>query len=290
MLINILYIQKLNAADVITDINKIPHTGAKRVDCSVECHIKQPETNENFSHKDVAEIFKKSVHNPLNSTVGNTNTEDFPSCTDCHHNPVYPSIEEELKRIHNTREDAEVVRKCSACHKEPAFYAYFFRHIVQRTGYLFSKKESIDVCVKCHSKESMVKSHKLKNAGATYFDTFHGKAALFGLPNAPTCIDCHVKENDSPHLILSHKNKNSVTSDNERYKACKKSGCHPNATKNMGNIRMHVVIDKDMYPAEYYTALGFSALTLGAFFPLMLFLILELIREIFPNFKIRKDK
>jgi hypothetical protein len=45
-----------------------------------------------------------------------------------------------------------------------------------------------------------------------------------------------------------------------------------------------------MYPAEYYTALFFTALTLGVFVFLMFLLFLELLREMFPNLKIRKDK
>lgn len=53
---------------------------------------------------------------------------------------------------------------------------------------------------------------------------------------------------------------------------------------------MHVVLNKDLYPHEYYTALGFTALTLGAYFPLVIMLILELIREIFPNLSIRRRK
>ena len=136
----------------------------------------------------------------------------------------------------------------------------------------------------------MVEKHKLKNAASTYLVTFHGKAVKFNFNNAPTCVDCHVSDNASVHLILNHENPQSAVYEENRYKACVDDRCHPTATKNMGDLSMHVVLDKDRYPIEYYTTLGFTVLLLGVFTSFMLFLLLELIREMFPNLKIRKGK
>ena len=273
------------------DIKKIPHNDAKKVDCTTQCHIEQPETKEKFSHKNVAEVLKKSIHNPDHFDVNNKIVEDFPECTDCHKNPLYVSFADELKRLHGTREDPEkILKKCDVCHEKRDFYEYFFNHVTYRINFLFPGKEGVDLCVKCHAKEDMAKQHKLKNAAATYLDTFHGKAVLFDMDDAPTCIDCHVKSGESAHLILSHKNPESSVYETTRYKACDDIRCHPGATEGLGQVRMHVVIDKDMYPAEYYTALFFTALTLGVFVFLMFLLFLELLREMFPNLKIRKDK
>lgn len=94
----------------------------------------------------------------------------------------------------------------------------------------------------------------------------------------------------SSHSIFSKKDPQSSIYKDNRYKTCVNNTCHPKVSKSFGDIRMHVVIDKELYPAEYYTALGFTGLTLGAFFPLLILLILELIREIFPNFALRKDE
>jgi len=274
-----------------TDIKKIPHEDAKRVDCSVECHIEKPETGEKFSHKNILDTLMKSIHNPKNQDVNKPIEEDFPTCTDCHNNPLYISISaEDLQKLHGSRDVDETLKKCDVCHEKRSFYGYFFNHVVYRMRHLFPSEKIVKTCINCHGKQEMVKKHGLKNAASTYLDTFHGKSVKFNLNNAPTCVDCHVKDNASAHLILSHKNPESAVYEKNRYKTCKNGRCHPSATENMGDIRMHVVIDKKMYPAEYYTALGFTALTLGAFVPLMLFLILELIREMFPNFKIRKDK
>ncbi|MCK5286863.1 MAG: cytochrome C, partial [Thermodesulfovibrionia bacterium] len=44
-----------------TDIKKIPHDTAKKVDCLVECHIIEPASEQKFSHKDVEKFLKESV-------------------------------------------------------------------------------------------------------------------------------------------------------------------------------------------------------------------------------------
>jgi len=281
---------KVKCTGCHTDIKKIPHDDAKKVDCSTECHIEHPETGEKFSHKNISKILNKSIHNPENPNVNKAIEEDFPKCTDCHSNPLYLSIAEDLQKLHGSRDADEILQKCDACHEKRSFYSYFFNHVAYRARHLFPAEKIVDTCIKCHSKPEMVEKHELKNAASTYLDTFHGKAVKFNLDNAPTCVGCHVKDNSSAHLILSHENPNSAVYEGNRYKTCRDDRCHPSATKNMGDIKMHVVIDKNMYPAEYYTALGFTALTLGAFVPLMLLLLLELIREMFPNLKIRKDK
>ncbi|MCD8555002.1 MAG: cytochrome C, partial [Seleniivibrio sp.] len=125
---------------------------------------------------------------------------------------------------------------------------------------------------------------------ATYMDTFHGKAVEFGMPHAPSCIDCHVKKGDSAHNIQSWRNPISATYEKNRYKTCEDADCHANASQQFGMIRMHSVIDKDIYPVEFYVALGFTILTIGAFYPLLALMILELIREMFPNFSLRRKK
>lgn len=48
-----------------TDIKKIPHDTAKKVDCLTECHIKEPSSEQQFSHQEVAGFLTKSVHTKL---------------------------------------------------------------------------------------------------------------------------------------------------------------------------------------------------------------------------------
>jgi len=51
--------------DCHTDIDRIPHKPAKKVNCTQQCHIVEPSGQKKFSHKNIAEILAKSVHGKL---------------------------------------------------------------------------------------------------------------------------------------------------------------------------------------------------------------------------------
>ena len=273
-----------------TDITEIPHKEPKKVDCSTECHIKQSGSEKPFSHKKIQKELDSSIHNPDNPNVRAKIPEDFPSCIDCHDNPQYRFLSGDTAEIEDSRNQEKVFRRCAVCHEDSTQYRYFFNHVTHRIKSLTPHENVVKTCSKCHSKQEMVEKHKLKNAAATYLDTFHGKAVEFGFEFAPTCIDCHVKKDDSPHRIMSYKNPESATFEATRYKTCQDANCHAHAGKEFGMIRMHTVIDKDLYPIEFYTALGFTILTVGAFYPLLGLMILELIRELFPSLTFRRKK
>ncbi|XOB63928.1 multiheme c-type cytochrome [Deferribacteres bacterium DY0037] len=281
---------KVKCSGCHTDVTEIPHKEAKKVDCTTECHIKNSGSEKPFSHKKIQDDLQASIHNPENEYVRAKIIEDFPTCTNCHNNPSYRFLENDMDSISDARHKKRVLQKCNVCHDNTAEYTYFFNHVTHRIKDLAPSEDVVETCSKCHSKDEMAKKHKLKNAAATYLDTFHGKAVEFGLENAPTCIDCHVKTGESAHKIMSYKNPQSATFEENRYLACKDSDCHANPGKGFGTIRMHTVIDKDIYPVEFYTALGFTILTIGAFYPLLGLMILELIRELFPNFSFRRKK
>ena len=52
---------KVKCTGCHTDIKKIPHDDAKKVDCSTECHIEHPETGEKFSHRNISKILNLSL-------------------------------------------------------------------------------------------------------------------------------------------------------------------------------------------------------------------------------------
>jgi len=282
---------KVKCSGCHADVKEIPHKEAKRVDCATECHIKESGSEKPFSHKKILADLQTSIHNPENKYVRAKIEEDFPTCTDCHNNPLYRFLDNDVETLDDARHQNKVFQKCSVCHdSNTTDYQYFFNHVTHRIKDLQPSEDVVKTCSKCHSKIEMAEKHKLKNAAATYRDTFHGKAVEFGLDNAPTCVDCHVKTGDSSHKIMSYKSPESATYEDNRYLACKDADCHPNPGKEFGMIRMHTVIDRDIYPIEYYTALGFTVLTIGAFYPLLGLMILEMIRELFPNFSFRRKK
>lgn len=277
---------KVKCKECHSQITKIPHEENTKVNCLNECHIVEPTSEKRFSHKSVEEVMKASIHNYENDYVRNRDKNDFPECTSCHNNPLFRPIQM-FKQITEEGQSPKALARCNLCHKEEKFIKYFYNHVSHRLHASKNSKEIVRMCEKCHAKAEMESKHRLKNAVATYKDTFHGKAVEFGLENAPDCIDCHVKENESAHAIKSNRDPQSSVARENRWQTCSRKSCHPNAGKNIGDVRMHVVIDKEQYPPEYYTALGFTGLTLGAFIPLMIVLVLELIREIFPNLSFR---
>jgi len=280
---------KIKCSECHSGITKIPHEENTKVNCLNECHINEPTQDKKFSHKSVAEVIMNSVHSKTYKYLNNPNSDYFPSCTDCHNNPLFKPIQI-FKHITDEGQSPKALARCSLCHKNTNFIKYFYNHVTHRLKQSKDSPEIIRMCENCHSRKDMYIKHKLKNAISTYKDTFHGKAIEFNYNGTPDCIDCHVKENESAHAIKSHKDKDSSVNPNNRWKTCARKSCHPKAEPGIANVRMHVVIDKDKYPYEYYTALGFTALTLGAYTPLAILLILELIRDIFPNLSLRRRK
>lgn len=281
---------KVKCSGCHADIKEIPHQEAKPVDCATECHIKESGSEKPFSHKKILADLQTSIHNPDNPDVRAKIVEDFPSCTDCHQNPTYRFLSGDVEEVASARHQERVFQKCSVCHDDNTDYRYYFNHVTHRIKDLSPSEDVVKTCSKCHSRDEMAEKHKLKNAAATYLDTFHGKAVEFGLENSPTCIDCHVKTGESAHKIMSYKNPESATFEENRYLACKDADCHADPGPEFGMIRMHTVIDKDLYPIEFSVALGFTILTIGAFYPLLGLMILELIREMFPKVSLRRKK
>jgi hypothetical protein len=180
---------KVKCSGCHADITEIPHKDAKQVDCAAECHIKESGSEKPFSHKKILEVLQTSIHNPENENVRAKIEEDFPTCTSCHSNPQYRFVAGDVDNVEDARHQERVFQKCAVCHDDNTDYRYYFNHVTHRLKNLSPSEDVVKTCSKCHSKEEMAVRHKLKNAAATYLDTFHGKAVEFGLENAPTCID-----------------------------------------------------------------------------------------------------
>jgi hypothetical protein len=52
---------------------------------------------------------------------------------------------------------------------------------------------------------------------------------------------------------------------------------------NLAGYKAHVVLTPEKNPIEFYVCCFFVLLTLGAFIPLMIFTVLDMARNIFPN-------
>jgi hypothetical protein len=272
------------------DIQKIPHEPAKKVDCLTQCHIIEPSSEKKFSHKDVAESLAASVHAKVDKK-GNPKSypDDIPTCKNCHENPLYRPLSF-FKRVRPGISDVALGR-CRVCHKSDEFIFRFYNHVTTRLHKIRNPKNIAEVCARCHDDEKIVARHNLgTRAVFSYGETFHGKAARFLDERIPDCLDCHVKRGESVHQMLSYENPNSITHINNRGRICATTDCHPSATPQMANYKVHAEFNKEQSPLQYYFQVFFIVLTGGTLLPLMGLLFLDLFRRLFPNAVIKRSK
>lgn len=273
-----------------TDIKKIPHDPAKKVDCLVECHIVEPSSEKKFSHKDVSEFLEKSVHGKHDKDGKSKKyPEDLPTCKDCHDNPLYRPIAFFKKVRPGMSEQA--MGRCRVCHKKDEFVNYFYKHVTTRLHKSRNPLNIAQMCGKCHDDPQIVARHNLSTKAVfSYGETFHGKAASYLDERIPDCLDCHVKKGESVHQMLSHKDPESAVYINNVAKVCTNIDCHPKASSKLANYNVHAEFSLEQSPAQYFFTVFFIFLTGGTLLPLMGIIFLDLIRRFFPNATIKRRK
>jgi hypothetical protein len=262
-----------------TDIKKIPHDPAKKVDCLAECHIVEPSSEQKFSHKDVQKYLDKSVHGKLDKEGKEKPfPEDLPTCKDCHDNPLYRPLSF-FKKVRPGISEAALGR-CRVCHKKEEFIYRFYNHVTTRLHRTRNPLNIAEVCARCHDNPEIVARHNLSTRAVySYGETFHGKAARFLDERIPDCLDCHVNEGESVHQMLSNEDPNSFTYQTNKEKICTNIECHPGASPRLANYKVHAEFNLEQSPAQYFFTLFFIILTM----PLMFIILLDLIRRLFPN-------
>jgi hypothetical protein len=273
-----------------TDIKKIPHDSAKKVDCMVECHIVEPSTEKKFSHKDAEEFLSRSVHSKTDKDGKPKKfTEDMPTCKNCHDNPLYRPLSF-FKKVRYGVSEASLGR-CRVCHKKEEFIYRFYNHVTTRLHKSRNPLNISEVCSRCHNDSEIVARHNLSTKAVySYGETFHGKAARFLDERVPDCLDCHVRQGESVHQMLSNEDPLSSTHANNRSKICTNIDCHPSASPKFASYSVHAEFNSDQSPVQYYFTLFFIVLTGGTLLPLMGIIFLDCVRRLFPNAVIRRRK
>lgn len=272
------------------DIKKIPHEPAQKVDCLTQCHIVEPSSEQKFSHEDAAKFLAASVHGKLNSDGQPKKfSEDMPTCKDCHENPLYRPISFFKKVRPGVSEVA--LGRCRVCHKKDEFIYRFYNHVTTRLHKIRNPKNIAEVCARCHDNPEIVARHDLSTMAVfSYGETFHGKAAEYLDERIPDCLDCHVNRGQSVHQMLSHNNPQSITYENNKGQICSNFECHPKASPQLAEYKVHAEFNKDQSSGQYYFKLFFIALTGGTLLPLMGIMLLDQIRRLFPNASLKKRK
>jgi hypothetical protein len=203
------------------DINEIPHAAAKKVDCTIECHIRDPSNNSRFSHKKIALNLKNSAHGEKGK-----NDSDLPNCKFCHNNKPYQHSDKHLNRIKG------FINVCLQCHESAEWAERFYKHINYRASMRRSSKQVVALCSQCHADSEMMGRHML-DVVVGFNDTFHGKAIKYGNTEVANCLNCHApyQAGFSPHSIISKQDSLSPVSTNNKLQTCRQSGCHMDANE-----------------------------------------------------------
>ena len=272
----------MKCSDCHTDISKFPHGEVKKVDCLIVCHMDEPSSGLPFSHQRVADHLARSAHSRVDKD-GNPkeHQDDYPTCITCHQDPLYRPLAFLKENLPGLEE--KTIQRCSVCHEESAFMLKFFSHFTSRMQKLRKPIEVIEMCGKCHGDTQMMERHGLSNLLKSYMETYHGKALSFGDEMAADCTDCHVLAGQSIHDIKSMDDPASASYQENIYKTCSYIDCHPASEMNLAGYKAHVVLTPKKNPIEFYVCCFFVILTLGSFIPLMVFTILDMARNVFPD-------
>ncbi|HDK17094.1 MAG TPA: cytochrome C, partial [Nitrospirae bacterium] len=218
---------RVKCEDCHTDIKKIPHDTAKKVDCLTECHITEPSTEKKFSHKEVQEYLDKSVHSIYDKKGGlKEYPEDMPTCKKCHDNPLFRPLSFFKGTRYGISEDS--MSRCRVCHKKEEFIVKFYNHVTGRLHRIRNPQNIAETCARCHDNPDLVSKYGLSTKAVfSYGETFHGKAAKYLDERIPDCLDCHVNKGESVHQMLSHNDPRSSTYKKNKGKICSNVDCHP---------------------------------------------------------------
>jgi hypothetical protein len=231
---------KLKCKSCHVGLDRIPHTDVKKVDCATTCHIKEPSTNQEFSHSNMIKKFEASVHGAGPAQNPKPFPEDLPTCKYCHTNRMYNPLEGMWGN--SAALSNETLTRCIGCHTKESWAENFYAHFTHRMRRRRTQSEVVKLCTSCHENAHKMARHGLESI-ETYKDTFHWNLVRYGVRNAPDCISCHVPVGYSTHDIRPRTDPVSPLHIFNRIKTCSNQGglqvCHPGATAEFATGRVH---------------------------------------------------
>jgi len=228
-------------------IEEYPHKpGNEKVNCANKCHVVDPSTKKPFSHEEIYETWKESVHGKNYEKA----PDIYPNCVYCHANGLLV----DLSKLKSARMSLE---RCSVCHQNKDWLNDRLAHVLSRepipvikNGYVheFLKTrrdgwEIVELCSSCHAdKKKMEKAIKIEGirnvfereriltAVDSYKVTMHAKMLYLDRSDtrAADCLDCHTKKGGNFHDIF-HKDdpRSSINVKNIELTCGRSTECHP---------------------------------------------------------------
>ncbi|GMU82904.1 MAG: hypothetical protein AMXMBFR47_27750 [Planctomycetota bacterium] len=270
---------RLNCTDCHNreEVRVVPHATVTPVDCTRTCHLSRPDSPpREFSHAPVARALEESVHTAaelakVRLSGGPLLQPGQSACLNCHDEPVFRS------EVHHRALADMNVNRCDTCHavSVPLETDFFARHVTSRLQPARPALEMAQVCAVCHSDPVFKADREIADPVASYVRSFHGKAALLGGDTA-SCVDCHVGPHGSAHNFLRADNPNSTVHATRIADSCRSTDCHPGADKSIAATAVHLDIPTAIGSLEFFVAMAFIFLTLFAFGPSAMIVLLEL--------------
>ena len=276
-------------SDCHTDIDRIPHKPAKKVDCTQECHLTEPSGKKKFSHKTIAKTLSDSAHGRYkwDGTL-KPHQQDLPDCKDCHDQPLYRPLS--FYKGESPGVSKRGISRCKSCHAIGDFAESFYEHITSRLHKSRTPREIVRVCAKCHGDEEIRERHELDDVVTSYKETFHAKMIELGSERTPDCLDCHVVYGENVHLIESSEVATSATYPNNLATTCRTAECHEKASPQLASFQTHVTYSREKYPMQFYMLLFFKGLLAVVMYFFLALIFLELLRRLFPCFCWNKEE
>jgi cytochrome b subunit of formate dehydrogenase len=263
------------------DIDKIPHSDAKPVDCLRSCHIEEPTREIIFTHATVQSVLEDSVHASKDPNGAlRSCPDDFPRCKDCHDMPLFRPVSIFKKMSAGVSERA--ISRCTLCHTDENFVRYFYSHVTTRLHKARDPREVVSMCATCHADTEFARRHGLPDVVSSYLETYHGKAVLLGSSLAPDCLDCHAQKGSVHQMHAQTDARSSVHPDNLAA-TCRTKDCHASAAPALASFDVHSNRNPRTHPLEFGVALFFVLATLGILLPILTLNVLGLVRELFPS-------
>jgi cytochrome b subunit of formate dehydrogenase len=190
-----------------------------------------------------------------------------PVCINCHQDEgelvaqsTHFEKEGEISSLLNVFGKPLAAPECSDCHTS---------HDVVISTQDKSSLEVIDGCGNCHL-----------SSAKTYYESYHGKAALLGSEETAKCFDCH-----GSHEIVPLSFETSPVSKSNVQETC--AGCHEETNENFSSFIPHADYhDEENYPILFYT---FWAMN-GLLFFVFLFFGVHTSLWLYRSIKERKER
>jgi len=263
------------------DIDKIPHSDAKPVDCLRSCHIEEPTREIIFTHATVQSVLEDSVHASKDPNGAlQSCPDDFPRCKDCHDMPLFRPVSIFKKMSAGVSDRA--VSRCTLCPTDENFVRYFYSHVTTRLHKARDPREVVEMCATCHADTEFAQRHGLPDVVSSYLETYHGKAVLLGSSLAPDCLDCHAQKGSVHQMHARTDARSSIHPDNLAA-TCRTKDCHASAAPALASFDVHSNRNPRTHPLEFAVALFFVLATLGILLPILTLNVLGLVRELFPS-------